>query len=46
MFFSSDLYRYEIELNLMCNKGQALLKVSQVKTEEDFKVFHACSKFY
>ncbi len=37
----SDWYRYEIELKFDVTSGASFKAVSQVKTEEDFKVFHA-----
>lgn len=40
--FSSDWYRYEIELKFDVTSGTSFFEaVSRVKTEEDFKVFHA-----
>ncbi len=45
--FLSDWYGYEIVLKFDITKlGQVFFKnVSQVKTEEDFKVFHAKQNF-
>lgn len=40
--FSSDWYRYEIELKFDVTSGTSFFEaVSKVKTEEEFKVFHA-----